>query len=166
MVQKVTKRLRIDFSKLKRVKPGERKDVKQEIKRQVGEYLVDAINQKLDQSRSPVTGGRLRSYKDKKYRSKHGSPDLLLTGDMRSQITYQEFRDGIEVGVFDSEEAQKADNHNKNSAKSRQTGVRQRQFIPYNTKGRRGSFHTDIRQEVNKIVERIIDNASDSDEES
>ena len=81
---------------------------------------------------------------------------------MRSQLTYEPFRDGIEFGVFDPEEAQKADNHNKNSAKSKTTNVPKRQFIPYK-EGRGSKFSKELIQDgIDKIIDGVINGGEDN----
>lgn len=154
MVKKVTKRLNLR-KMLNKVDPSE----KSEVKKAVGNHLLKRIGDYLDEQRSPVTGGRFtplkKKYREFKKKSGKGTDaDLFFDGDMQSQLQYREYRDGIEIGIFDDTEAQKADNHNKNSAKSKKTAVPQRQFIPYDKeKGRRSSFHTELRSEVEKIID-------------
>lgn len=152
MVKKVTKKLN-----LRKYLSEIPKEFKQDAKKEVGNHLVKRIGEYLDQQKSPVTGGQFtplkKKYRDfKKKQGKGGDADLFFDGDMQSQIMYREYRDGIEIGIFDEGEAQKADNHNKNSAKSKKTKVPQRQFIPHEGKGRRASFHTELRAEVEKIL--------------
>jgi len=153
MVKKVTKKLRLDLSEVPRKN-------KEKAKKEVGDYLLNKIGEFLDKSRSPVTGGKFKDlnkeYKgEKTKKGARGVADLLLTGDMQSQLRYELYRDGIEIGVFDESEAQKADNHNKNSAKSKKTPVPQRQFIPYDQgKGRRASFDVDIRKGIEEIIKK------------
>lgn len=119
------------------------------------------MNKFLDQGRSPVTGGKFRILKQdyakaKKRGNRH--PNLFLEGDMRSQISFEEFRDGVEIGIFDSKESEKADNHNKNSSKSKRTAVPLRQFVPYNQKkGRRASFDVSIRDDINDLIDELVE---------
>lgn len=154
MVDKVTKRLRLDLKNVKN---------KSKAKEEVGNYLLKKIDSYLNKAKSPVTGGKFKSLK-KDYAKTKGKlggrkvPDLFLEGDMRSQISFTPFRDGIDIGVFDQDEAQKADNHNKNSAKSKKTSVPLRQFIPYDkVKGTRGSFHKEIKDGIDAILEKHAD---------
>lgn len=151
MVKKVTKRIRL-FDGLD-LDPAQKSLLKQEI----GEFLVKEMQSYLDEGKSPVTGGKFQKL-SKTYAKEKGSsnPNLFLSGDMRSQISYEEFRDGIEIGIFNEDEAQKADNHNKNSAKSKMTKVPMRQFIPYESSGVRGSFHKPIRDKMQDLIDKII----------
>lgn len=69
---------------------------------------------------------------------------------MRSQITFESYQGGLEVGVFDEGEAQKADNHNKNSAKSKRTKVPPRPFIPKKEE----KFNEKITSGIDKILDK------------
>lgn len=159
MVKKVTKRLKLDLSKIKT------QNKKTKVKQEVGEYILSEMDKLLNAARSPVTGGSFKGLKKdyKAIKRKAGgssSADLFLGGDMRGNISFEHYRDGIEVGVFDESEAQKADNHNKNSAKSKKTPVPLRQFVPYSIKkGRRSSFTPEIRDGI----QQILDNYADKD---
>ena len=157
MVSKITKRLNLRTS-LKKVDSSKRDDVKQ----QIGNHLLKRIGEYLDDQKSPVTGGKFKPLKKnyreyKKKQGKGGDANLYFDGDMQAQLNFEVYRDGIEIGIFDEDEAQKADNHNKNSAKSRKTAVPQRQFIPYDGKGRRASFHTELREEIERIIDDNVD---------
>lgn len=122
--KQVTKRLRLSdiddtYSKLK---PAQ----KAEVKERVGDYLTEKINEYLDKSNTPVSGGSFKSSLSKEYKKKTGKTksDLFLEGDMRSQLAFEIYRDGVEVGIFNEEEAPKAYNHNVGDT------LPQRQFIP------------------------------------
>ncbi len=118
---------------------------KREILPLVGEFLVEQINKFLDSSNSPVSGG---SFKKKKADGK--SSKLLEEGDMRSQITFAEFRDGIDVGIFpDAPEVDKLKSHNHNLGVT----LPQRQFIPEKEQ----KFKRQINAGIRKIIERIVD---------
>ena len=148
MVKKVTKRMRLDLTG---VKPKKRAEVKQ----QVGDYVVDQIQKHLNQVKSPVDGSTFdplsKKYKAIKKKKGAGSrANLLLEGDMRIQILHEPYQGGVEIGVFDEEEAKKADNHNKVSAKSKKTGVPKRQFIP----SKEQSFNEKIMDGIQSIIDK------------
>ena len=148
MVKKVTKRLRINLND---VKPAKRA----EVKAKVGDFIVDQIQKHLNKVKSPVTGETFtplsKKYKAIKKKSGAGSrANLLLDGDMRIQILHEPYKGGLEIGVFDEDEAQKADNHNKVSAKSKKTNVPKRQFIP----SKEQSFNKKITQGIQAIIDK------------
>ena len=129
-------------------------------------FLVEEIAKHTENLKSPVKGGKWKptlgnqehkktgqSYKN--YKKKHGArpvPDMVLTGDMMASLTYEDFRDGVEVGFFDSVQAQKADNHNKFSGKSKNTGVPERNSIPRKNQEFKESINKKIASIVNDIV--------------
>lgn len=152
MPKKITTRLRIDFQ-------GAKGALKEEIKKEVGELLIKEVNSDLDASRSPVKDG---SFKKNKKRTKgkkgSGGPSRLFeSGDMRASITFEEFRDGIEFGIFEQEQANKADNHNKNSAASKKTLVPRREFIPKEGQ----TFREPILNRIKKLVSEAVKDGSE-----
>ena len=157
MVDKVTFRIELD---LEDVKASERKNIKDDI----GEFLIEAIKADAQSGKSPVTG---RNFKQltKKYadKAKGGNrlANLTLTEDMLNSLEYRRTVDGIEIGIFDSTEAKKADNHNKFSAESLTTPVPRRPFIPSLDRGE--NFRPGIREELNLIMD-IYKEASSGDE--
>lgn len=150
MVDKVTFKMPLRKNK-------ELKDVKDidAVKKEIGDYLVEEILHHVGSAKSPVTGDSFDalSEKYKKFKSKISSnpiPNMELFGDMLDSLKFEITRTGIEVGIFDSEQAKKADNHNKFSAKSKGTAVPKRQFIP--NKKEKQNFHKNILEEVEKII--------------
>lgn len=90
---------------------------RQEAKIAAGEIVVSEILKYLDNAKTPVSGG---SYVSKK---KDGEKaDLLEKGDLWSSVTFETYRDGVDYGVFDSDEAPKAMGH--------QTGYKGHPNIP------------------------------------
>jgi hypothetical protein len=148
MVKKVTKRMRLDLTG---VKPTKRAEVKDKI----GNYVVDQIQKHLNMVKSPVSGETFdplsKDYKAIKKKKGAGSrANLFLEGDMRFNLGYEPYQGGLEIGIFDEGEAQKADNHNKVSAKSKKTGVPKRQFIP----NREESFNEKIMNGIQSIIDK------------
>ena len=126
-------------------------------KSEIGEYLIEEILNSVGEASSPVKGygkfrGLSKNYKKKKMlQSSSVIPNMELTGDLLDSLTFQEYRDGIEVGIFDPNEALKADNHNKFSSKSLRTKVPKRRFIPDSQE----SFKSGIMRVVKNIVKEI-----------
>jgi len=101
-----------EFSKLS-------SDEKEDIKEMVGDLLLEEIESFLDESESPVNGGKYKRLK------KDGEPSTLeLTGDMRSTLEWSSVKGGIKVGIFGNGETEKAFNHNVGDT------VPVRRFIP------------------------------------
>jgi hypothetical protein len=137
--KEVTKRLRIAdidsrWSELTTIE-------KQEAKIQIGNFLVDKINQFLDSSTSPVSGGAF-----KKKKATGASSQLFEKGDMRSAITFTEFRDGVEVGVFDDSQAPKAFNHNTGDT------LPTRQFIPTEDQNFKRVINTGMKDIISQLL--------------
>lgn len=96
--------------------------------------LYDLVLKDTASQRSAVSGmpwkGLSKAYRKEKSKIAPGIANLELHGDMLDALKTKPYRDGIEIGIYDSNEALKADNHNKFSAKSRGTNLPKRQFIP------------------------------------
>lgn len=126
------------------------KDVQNDIKEEVGEYLVEATLLALGEASSPVSGERFpklsKDYQKKKVaQGGSSSPDLEVSGALKDAIDYRATSEGIELGVFGSEAA-KADGHNKFSGRENYTP--QRRFLP----GEGQTFKQDIVRQVEQII--------------
>ena len=151
MVSKVTYRLQIpgleNFSSKTKTK----------IKKEVGTYLVERILRDVGETRSPVTGRKFRklsdAYRAEKSEVAPGRPNLELSGAMLNSLMFKTKKDGVEVGIFDYRQAQKADNHNKFSDEARNTNVPARKFIPNEDEGER--FRPEIRYQVENLIEEF-----------
>ena len=124
--------------------------------------LTDIILENTSKLKSSVKGGKWKKtlspgYKKIKSKVAPGVPNMELTGDMLDALMFKPYRDGIEIGVFDTEEAKKADNHNKFTAKSRKTKVPERQFIP--RKGQQ--FKPDILKELKTLAMEVAEDDQD-----
>jgi hypothetical protein len=110
-------------------------------KSEAGRLIVEGINDYLDKSSSPVSGG---SFKRKK---KDGERSILFEeGDLREAIVSKNRRGHeIEVGVFKPDETPKAYNHNIGDT------VPTRRFIPAEDE----KFKRTIMDRVNKRIKEI-----------
>jgi len=138
---KVTKQVNLDLSKVPENK-------REDIKREVGFIIIDRINEHLNRSESPVKNGLY-----KKQLADGDKSRLLDTGDMRSEIEFKTNAQGVEVGVFDSGETDKAYAHNTGfdghpflSGKGLE-----RQFIP----APGVDFKDEIEREVKDVVDKV-----------
>ena len=123
-------------------------ETKTRIKEEVGLAIIEDINNYLDKSSTPVKGGSFQSKLSKEYKKKTGksSSDLFLKGGMRSQIQHETYTRGVEVGVFDEDEAPKAYNHNVGDT------LPQREFIPSDD----NTFKKPITDKINAIIREIV----------
>lgn len=136
------------------------KGKKREIKKAVGDFLVSAVIDDMNNSTSSVTGRKFRKLdkeyvKDKLKKGGSSNPDLELFGNLKESIEFKQKSDSVEVGVFGGVNALKAETHNLGTQKDR--GVPQRQFLPIGSEeGNKGQFRPQIRKEIVKIIEEII----------
>lgn len=135
---------------------GVKRSDREKLKSEIGNYLVEKTLQDVGSQRSPVTGREFKSltkkYKDKKKKVASPVPNLELKGDMLDAFKYKKTSSGIEIGIFNTKQAQKADNHNKFSAKSLKTPLPARKFIP---KKGRDTYRPEIRKEIASIVDEF-----------
>lgn len=143
MVDKVTKKLTLNLSKVPTNK-------RPEVKKEIGDLIINEILKSVEQGKSPVSGESKFKKLNKKYAKdqKHGNttPNLELEGDLLDSLTFKNTKQGIEVGIFKSSEVPKADGHNNFSGKSR---LPKRRFIP----GESQTFKRGIKSEINQIIQ-------------
>lgn len=120
-------------------------------KQDVGEFVRNEILRFVSSGKSPVAGrgafDRLnKQYADDK-KGGNRTPNLELEGDLLDSLEFTTTSTGIEVGIFDSNEAPKADGHNNFSGLSK---LPTRRFIPDAAE----SFNGRIMTGVNQILDR------------
>lgn len=122
------------------------------MKDDIGELLVEQILESLADVKSPVQGGDYKRTLSELYGAKKkketGSDkaNLDLHGDLINAIDYRVKGNTIQVGVFDSDNAGKADGHNNFSGLSK---LPTRQFLPKDGQ----TFRKDIVDLVNETVD-------------
>jgi len=132
--------------------PSEDRD---QVKEDVGNYLVEAILTEVSKGNSPVKGGAWKktlSPSYKKVKSKYSSKliaNMELTGDMLDALEFKVTRSGVEVGIFDPSQVPKADGHNNFSGDSK---LPERRFIPDESQ----KFKSDIVNEVASIITNYV----------
>lgn len=120
---------------------------------EVGNYLIEKILEDCSEGRSSVTGS-LWSGLNKKYKkikaetSGSGKANLELFGDMLDALEFQISGNVLEVGIFDHDQALKADNHCKFSNDSLSTPLPRRAFIPRKDE----NFRRGIMDEIAEII--------------
>ncbi len=123
-------------------------------KRDVGEYLLEAIQQAVGGQESPVSGEGKFKKLSKEYAARkmdevgNKDPNLELYGDMLNALNFRETSSGIELGYF-GKEAPKADGHNNFSGESK---IPQRRHLPDTGQG----FTTDIEDNVRQIIANAV----------
>jgi hypothetical protein len=142
--EKVTKILNLNLK-------GIPKDKRDRAKRDVGEFVVNSILDRVGEGKSPV--GKERTYfkklnRDYAKREKGGDtlPNLELFGDMLDSLKFEDHKAGIEVGIFEEKQAPKAFNHN--TVKSKSNPLPKRKFIP----DPNGKFRRDIESGIRDIL--------------
>jgi hypothetical protein len=144
MVSKVTYKMKLPLKDVP-------VDVRDTVKKEVGNYIVEAILSDVSKATSPVQGAGWQKTLNKRYakeKSKYSNKliaNMELHGDMLDALEFKETANGIEVGIWDKSEVPKADGHNNFSGDSK---LPERRFIPY--KGQK--FKSDILQEVASII--------------
>lgn len=132
---------------------------RKEAEKEVGEFLINYILDKVGQAESPVEKGVYNPNLTKQYKkeksetSGNSQANMELFGDMLDALEYRS-KDGIvEVGIFDSDQAQKAYGHNTGFSghpnKKMRGNKYKRQFIPSKSK----NFNKEAREEINRIID-------------
>ncbi len=133
--------------------------VKNEIKAEVGKYLIDEILTYVSEKKSPVSGASYKSTlsrdyaKEKKKEVGNTEANLELSGALLDSVTFKKTEDGIQLGVF-GKEAGKADGHNNLSGESR---LPERRFLPKEGE----EFKANIQKEIDSIIaDKVAESAS------
>lgn len=129
---------------------------RERVKKEIGNYIIEKTLDDVGDQKSPVTGRTFKAlskkYKEFKKSKASPVPNLELTGKMLDSFKFKKTTSGIEIGIFNNKEAQKADNHNKFSSKSLRTKVPPRKFIPKNG---RDTYSKEITNGVAKIIKEF-----------
>ena len=124
-------------------------EAKTRAKNIAGEIIIDGIEDALDDSESPVQGGKFKSKKADGTLSR-----LLDKGDMRFSLESKNRKgDDIEIGVFKKKERAKAYGHTTGfkGHKFLDKSKNKREFIP----GKSQLFDKGIMNEVTEAIEDI-----------
>lgn len=123
--------------------------LKKTIRNDVGEYLKEQIVASAESAKSPVMGESFDplspQYKKKKIAAgKGGKPNLRFEGELLGDLTWEDTKDGIDLGWFGSQAA-KADGHANLSGDS---PLPQRRLIP----GEGQQFRARIQRGIESII--------------
>jgi len=135
---------------------------KGEVKEEIAEFLLDTVLDYVSRGQSPVDGdafdGLSKNYLPVK-KKKTGStvPNLELSGGMLDDLKTKIIGNTLEIGLFKDSASElsllKADNHNKFTGKSRNTGVPKRAFIPKD-----GDYDEEIMDSIREIIADASEN--------
>lgn len=134
----VSKEIKLDLP------PDLPKDLAKDIKQEVGDFVIESILSELADSKTPVSGGKFKSKLSKAYMEETGKTfaNLDLNGDMLNSLTSKVTASGVQVGIFNPDQAIKAYNHNVGDT------LPKRQFIP----SPKENFKRDIETGIRDIV--------------
>lgn len=124
------------------------------VKRDVGEYIVESVLKTVAGAESPVKGEDWPALSTK-YKAKKeaeglaGEANMEFEGDMLDSLSFEETRDGVEVGIF-GKEAWKADGHLKFSGEEGMAP--RRRFLP----GEGQEFDSAIQDGIEEIILGVI----------
>ena len=141
---------------IKKISKQNRDDALEEI----GEYLLQEILTSVGGGKTPVQGGRYKKSLSKGYKSEKKKlssssiANMELHGDMLDALDFKidAGKMSVEIGFLaggDQTQIDKADNHNKFSAKAKKTKLPARQFIPRSNE----KFKKKIMKEIESIAE-------------
>jgi len=133
-----------------------KRSVKTQIKRDVGNFLIDTILESVAEQKTPVSGEKYKASLSREYKKRKqaegGSSvaDMELFGDMLDSLKFKNTSTGIEIGWF-GKQANKADGHLHFSG--RDSFAPRRRFIP----GEGQKFKRDVESEIQRIIAEHID---------
>ncbi len=131
------------------------KYVTTKIRKDVGKFILSSVNKDASESRSSVSGqtwkGLSKEYAKVKSRITMPVANLNLHGDMLKAFKKKDTVAGIEFGIFNKKQAQKADGHCKLGVYG-QSSLPKRQFIPSQTENYRPGIMNKAVSMAKKIV--------------
>jgi len=124
---------------------------RESVKKDVADYVLEAVLSDIGEGRSPVYGtnwkGLSAAYKkEKEAEGSKGIANLELTGDLLDSLDAQPDGNYIVFGVFDKSQEKKADGHNNLSGDSK---LPLRRFVPASGE----TFRAGIMSGINDILD-------------
>lgn len=136
-------------------------DQREELLSEIGDYVTTAVLDMLADGYSPVKGvGSMPLLSDKYADEEKGgdkTPNLELSGDMLSALTYENDAYSVKIGIWDDDQAIKAYGHITGMKGHPYLAgkVPKRKLLP----GDRESFVEDIQSGIETIIEEYLSNA-------
>lgn len=129
---KISSKIRFELDFLSAIKDLPKKIPRRQLKKKVGELLVDEIKEFAQSGESPVRGhGKFQRYTSD-YAAKKGvsrsDVDLTDTERMLNSLSFVQTANGVSVGVRGALNEKKAETHNLGTQRSK--GIPVRRFIP------------------------------------
>lgn len=127
-------------------------DKHEDVKGEVGQFIVDSILEKLAKGDSPVSGESFKDLSKKyadRYKGGNRNPNLELEGDLLAALGFESSQDGVVIGIMDDSQRPKADGHNHLTSASKNATAPRRRFIP----GSSQNFKRDIERGIQDIVD-------------
>lgn len=120
-----------------------------DIRKEIGNLLVEEIKNDLSNQTSPVTGDpfdplSVNYAKYKKAKKGNDKANLFLEGDMQDAIKSKLVKDGVQIYISKAKEVPKAFNHNVGDT------TKARPFIPDEDLGQ--SFRPEIMEKINDLI--------------
>lgn len=148
-------KLAFDFDpfELAGVAPPKKKADADAARKEIAKVIEERVIEYCGDGKSPVEGGSWKRSLSKDYKKRKtaqgGNPyaDMILDGDMLQALEVRAKGTRLELGVYGSKEAAKADGHNNFSGKS---SLPAREFIPREG----GTFKRAIISEIKEIALR------------
>lgn len=137
-------------------KPDISKAKRDQILRDVADYVLESVLSDVGDSRSPVTGKQFKKL-DKDYaaeKKREGGtpvPNLLMQGDLLDSLLVKKKGDKLILTVGDSQQ-DKADGHNNHTGDSQ---LPRRPFIPDADESE--TFRPAIRQGIREIIDDVLE---------
>lgn len=151
----ISKKIRFEFEPLKGLDVNLSRSKKQELLKDIADYLHESVLSKIGDGESPVKGEKFPKLKKEYAKKEHGgdrTPHLELHGDLLDSIDTEVKGDKIILGV-DSSEEEKADGHNQLTSKAKSWAdsrdFPKRRFIPDEDQ----EFKRDIQAGIDSIIE-------------
>ena len=134
----------MDFPELSGLPPVLVSDILNEI----GDYLKVSILDYVGQAETPVSGGKFKATLSPDYAEREGKDQANLdqTGSMLDSLTFEVTGTKVIIGIFDSDQAPKAFNHNTGDT------LPMRQFIPTEDQ----TFKRDIMRGIDEIIADLL----------
>jgi hypothetical protein len=136
-------------------------DIKEEIKKEVGDFLIEETLKQVGEGKSPIKGGTYNKKLKKEYAKEKGLnlANMELDGDLLDALTYEITTNGVKI-VIRGDQAIKAYAHHTSYRghpfiKDRESY--KREFIP----NKNQEYKKDILDEIENIVEEYKENGED-----
>ncbi len=133
---------------------GGQRAAKAKARRNAGAFAVEEILDSVTSQKSPVLGESWPALKKGNYKNfkkaevGNTRANMELTGAMLDALDWKPTPEGIKVGIFDNDQAPKADGHNRMSGRA--TRMPKRRFLAKD--GQKFDFQSDLKSLVSEAL--------------